>query len=101
MFGERALKSPLYGIGHVPDDVMLVEVIVCRIEFDLRDALIQRYQRKRTWEQMAERIGCGWRHAKKRTQAAEDEVHRKMSDKSCAHVGQMVNKAQALKTVTA
>lgn len=100
MFGERALKTPLFGPGYAPPDVLEVESVICRLPFDDRDALIQRYQRKRTWEQMAERFGCDWRTAKRRTQAAEDEVHRKLNEKSCADVGPMVNRAQALKTVT-
>jgi len=100
MFGERALKSPLYGIGHAPADVLEVEAIICGLEFPDRDALIQRYQRRKTWEQMAYRIGCEWRTAKKRTQCAEDEVHRRLTEKDCGYAGQMVNRAQALKTVT-
>lgn len=101
MFGERALKSPLYGVGHAPADVLEVEGVICNLPFEDRVALIQRYQRKQTWEQIGERFGCDWRTAKKRTQMAEDEVHRNLTERSCGFVGAMVNKAQALKTVAA
>lgn len=101
MFGERALKTPLFGIGHAPEDVLLVERVICSLCYEDRDALIQRYQRRKSWEQMAYRIGCDWRTAKRRTQQAEDEVHRKITEKACVDVGRMLNKAQDLKTVTA
>ena len=75
MFGERALKTPLYGQGHTPEDVWQVEQIVCALPFDLRDVIIQRYCRHATWEQMGARMGANWRTAKKRTLQAEDAVH--------------------------
>ena len=46
MFGERALKTHLFGSGHIPSDVWLVEQAVCKIAWDHRNALILRYQRR-------------------------------------------------------
>lgn len=100
MFGERTLKGPLFGIGHIPPDVYRIEICVCQLDFDLRDALIQRYQRKLTWEKMGLRIGCDWRTAKNRVRSAEDAVHHGFSKSDCSLAPTGVCFAQDSKTAS-
>src|SRR5216683_6242677 len=52
MFGERCLKTALFGIGHIPPDVLEVEWAVCRLEWELRFVLILRYQRHLPWSRI-------------------------------------------------
>lgn len=44
MFGNRALKTPLYGEGEGDPTLMLADRIVCRLEQQHRLTLIERYQ---------------------------------------------------------
>src|SRR5271154_4936254 len=74
MFGERALKTPLYGHEHMPDDVALVELAVCRLEWCDRDMLIMRYQRHLTFVQMGQRLSRSRWTAKSWLRRAEDNV---------------------------
>lgn len=92
MFGERALKTPLHGIGHIPPDVMEVEQIICGLEWFHRSALIARYQRHLTWTKMGEYFGTSWRSARKTVIQAEDLV-----EKSLRSVGESATKPQAQK----
>jgi DNA-directed RNA polymerase specialized sigma24 family protein len=78
MFGERALKMPLFGIGHVPDDIMRIEQAVCAVEWLYRQAIILRYHRRMGYREMGRRINCDWRTARRRLKTAEDEVHHKL-----------------------
>jgi|GEM_PF-5936831 len=75
MFGERALKAPLYGIGHIPPDVMKVERAVCCLSPDDRDVIIYRYQWHMSFPQMGIRIGRTRWVAQRRLQRAEQAVH--------------------------
>ena len=45
MFGERALKSPLYAPTDAPGDVLAVDRSVARIDVPSRAIVIRRYQR--------------------------------------------------------
>lgn len=81
MFGERALKSPLHGIGYVPDEIMRIEKAVCSLTFEHRDMIIQRYQRHLNFKKLGEWIGRDWRTARDRLKAAEHEVHIEFSGK--------------------
>lgn len=100
MFGERTLKTPLFGPGETPLEVLEVERAVCRLHWGLRYALIQRYQRMATWEVIARRMNCDWRTAKGTVQRAEDDVHRNLSEMSCADVGHKLAFAQDSKAAT-
>ena len=69
------IKTPLLAGTHIPPEIAEVEHAVGLLSFDLRDALIQRYQRHATWTQIGDRLGLSWRGAKRRTIEAENEVH--------------------------
>jgi hypothetical protein len=84
MFGERALKSPLYGIGHIPPDVARVEYCVCLLEWIDREILILRYQRRLSYAEMGERIHRVKSVAIDRLRVAENELHRRLHEKYCA-----------------
>ena len=78
MFGERCLKSPLFGIGHVPDDVYRVEQSVCRLGWNSRQVIILYYQHHMTTPQIGERINRTRWVARDRLKAAESEVHHEL-----------------------
>lgn len=101
MFGERALKTALFGIGYIPPDVLEVELVVCRLEWELRFVLILRYQRHLPWSRIGRVIDRDWRTARTRTQAAEAEVHHKLTGKSSLIVGRRVRFVRLFKTVSA
>lgn len=82
MFGERALKTPLFGSGHIPPDVWQVEQAVCTIAWDHRNALILRYQRRLSFGLMASNMRCQTRTARSRVRAAEHAVHHELSRKA-------------------
>lgn len=82
MFGERALKTPLFGSGHIPTSVWDIERAVCKIAWDHRNALILRYQRRLTFGHIASRMGCQTRTARARVRTAEHAVHHELSEKS-------------------
>ena len=44
MFGERALKTPLFGAGYCSPEVQQIERAVCRLEPGDRQLLIHKYQ---------------------------------------------------------
>lgn len=80
MFGERCLKSPLFGIGHIPDDVAKVERAVCALEWIDREILILRYQRRLSFSEMALRISRAKWTARDRLRTAENLVHYKLRE---------------------
>lgn len=92
MFGERALKTPLHGVGHIPPDVADVEAVICQLEWFYRSALIARYQRHLNWTKLGEYFGTSWRTARKTVTQAEDLVEKNLRD-----VGRIAIKAQAQK----
>jgi hypothetical protein len=100
MFGERALKTALFGIGYIPPDVMRVEWAVCGLVWDLRFVLILRYQRQLPWSRIALVIDRDWRTARNRTQLAENEVHHNLYAKSSLIVGRSVGFAAQFTTVS-
>lgn len=83
MFGERALKTPLFGSGHIPPDVWAVEQAVCRIAWEHRSALILRYQRRLTFGLIASKMGCQTRTARARIRQAEHAVHHELASRTC------------------
>ena len=92
MFGERALKTPLHGVGHIPPDVAEIEAAICRLEWFYRSALIYRYQRHMDWKEIGEKFGKGWRAGRKIVTEAEDLVQKNLHD-----VGQSCIKRQTRK----
>ncbi len=101
MFGERCLKTALFGIGHIPPDVLEVEWAVCRLEWELRFVLILRYQRHLPWSRIGRVIDRDWRTAKNRIQQAENEVHHKLTGETSHNVGRSVRFVRLFKTVSA
>jgi hypothetical protein len=101
MFGERALKAPLYGAGYIPPDVMLVEQCVCRIEWQFREIIIQRYQRKRTFVQIGRDMGISRWAARGRLNRAESAVHHEISKRSCSHAPTEALSVRRSKSVSA
>ena len=95
MFGERALKTPLYGVGHLPEGVAEVEKAVCELQWFHRDVLVARYQRHLSWAKIALRIGKSWRTARRAVIEAEDLIEKALRD---GH--QSVRKASDSKAVT-
>jgi DNA-directed RNA polymerase specialized sigma subunit len=91
MFGERALKTPLYGIDHAPADILEMEAAVCRLEFADRDIIIQRWQRRRTFRQMAEYLGVSRWTIGRRIRQAESEVHRQLEENSLLFAPHMLS----------
>jgi hypothetical protein len=90
MFGERALKTPLHGVGHIPEDVAEVETAVCALEWFHRMALIYRYQRHFSWTKVGQKFNIGWRAGRRMVILAEDIVEQRLRE-----VGGSVKKAQA------
>lgn len=82
MFGERALKTPLFGSGHIPTSVWDIERAVCKIAWEHRNALILRYQRRLTFGHIASRMGCQTRTARARVRTAEHAVHHELMGKA-------------------
>jgi hypothetical protein len=76
MFGERALKSPLYSSDYAPPDVYRMEITVCRLEPYDRGLIIQRWQRRCSYRQMAEMFHSSFKTIERDLKAAEAEVHR-------------------------
>jgi hypothetical protein len=76
MFGERALKTPLYGSGHIPDGIAEMERAVCLLSFDDRYLIIQRWQRRRTYGELAQLTGVTRYRVFRMLKDAESEVHR-------------------------
>lgn len=87
-FGERALKMPLFGIGHIPDDIMAAEQAVCRMDWFSRRVIILRYQRHLGFRALGVKLDCNWRTARKRLQQAEDEAHHELRNISRLRVSQ-------------
>jgi hypothetical protein len=83
MFGERALKTPLFGSGHIPRDVWQVEEAVCKIAWEYRQIIIYRYQRHLTFGHIASRLHCQTRTARARVRTAEHAVHHELTEKAC------------------
>jgi hypothetical protein len=75
MFGERALKTPLYAAGYIPADVMDVENATRLIEPDERQLVIHKYQWHMTLAEIGQRIGVTKWSARRKVEDAEYAVH--------------------------
>lgn len=100
MFGERALKTPLFGVGHLPADVARVEKAVCALNFFDRNIIILRYQRRLTFGQMGKRLECSRWTAKRMLRTAENETHHILSDGYCQRAPTSVHSGADSKPVT-
>jgi hypothetical protein len=49
MFGERALKTPLYALDQGPPEMMEVDKAVCQVELPERRLIIEKYQWRTPW----------------------------------------------------
>ena len=74
MFGERTLKTPLYGTGDMPADVAMTEKAVCAVQLTARLLIIQKYQRHQKPAQIARDFHVSWWKAKRAIEQAEGEV---------------------------
>lgn len=97
MFGERALKTPLYGVGHIPDGIAEMEMAVCSLDFDERYLIIQRWQRHRSYRELAKMVGVSTWRVSRLLKDAESEVHRTldMVYAACAAKQTVLNQAHA------
>lgn len=91
MFGERALKTPLFGVDHIPPDVLEMEYAVCRLHFDDRMIIIHRWQRRMSYRQIALRIGKSHSQIGSMLRLAEAEVHRQLEMGACVSEQPKVN----------
>jgi hypothetical protein len=78
MFGERALKTPLYGAGHVPDGVAQMEHAVCMLDYPDRYLIIQRWCRHQSYRQLARSVGVSTWRVSRLLKQAESEVDRQL-----------------------
>ena len=89
MFGERALKSPLFGAGYIPPDIEAVELCVCLLEWRLRRPLILRYQRHFTHREIGILINRSHTNVRSLLSEAEDGVnqmlHGPIEQREAAH----------------
>ena len=76
MFGERALKSPLFDANYAPPDVYRMECAVCSLEPYDRCLIIQRWQRRASYRQMGRMFHLSFKTIERDLKAAESEVHR-------------------------
>lgn len=100
MFGERALKTPLYGASHIPSEVAELERVVCQLEFTDRYIIIQRWQRHRSYRELARLIGVSTWRIGKLLKGAEAEVHRLLETPYCTAQTQRVYGVDSSKTVS-
>lgn len=75
MFGERALKSPLYDHGEAPPEVTLCDRAVCALDPQNRRIIILKFQSKASYRAMAEAIGIHLKDVRERLDGAIGEVH--------------------------
>ena len=75
MFGERALRTPLYASTEAPPDMLAVDQAVCRIELPERRLIIERYQWRVPWWLAARRNGWSKSKYYRTVEAAEWSVH--------------------------
>jgi hypothetical protein len=95
MFGERALKSPLYGVGHIPEGILEVEIVVCLLAWEDRQIIIQRWQRHRSYRQLAGLLNCSLYRITQRLKVAECEIDRLLNLSPCIVKQQMLHLRQA------
>jgi DNA-directed RNA polymerase specialized sigma24 family protein len=76
MFGERALKSPLYGKTHMPAEIAEIEHAVCRLEYADRYLIIQAYCRRKDFKEIGIDVGVSAWRAKRLLWRAEAQLQR-------------------------
>lgn len=75
MFGERALKTPLYGQEEGPPEMMEIDRAVCRVELSERRLLIERYQWRIPWRIAVRKYHCSRYKYHQFLETAEWAVH--------------------------
>ena len=101
MFGERALKTPLYGPDDGPPDILETDKAVCRLEAQERIILIERYQwRWQIRESMTEHSWSARRYYRQLDQALY-AVRAELDRPYCAPRNNMLNKTLVSITVSA
>jgi hypothetical protein len=75
MFGERALKTPLYASTYAPPDVLEMDRAVGMVEPGERRIIIHRYLWRMSHTELGERWGLTRNKARHRLEAAEYAVH--------------------------
>jgi len=75
MFGERALKTPLFAVGYIPADVLDIENATKLIEPYERQLVIHKYQWRMSLKEIGERMGCTKWSARRKVEDAEYAVH--------------------------
>lgn len=75
MFGERALKTPLYGGDEGPPEMLEVDKAVCKIDPHERHLLIERYQWRTPWWICTQKKGWSKSKYYRYLESAEWAVH--------------------------
>ena len=75
MFGERALKTPLYGLEYIPPDIEITDKAVCAVDFYDRNVIILRYQRHLSFRELARKLEVKIWRVGKILNAAEAAIH--------------------------
>lgn len=75
MFGERALKSPLYGEENPDPGVMAVDAIVCRLEPKDRSIVIRKFQHRWTVREFMREYHWSFTRLKREEEQAIWAVH--------------------------
>lgn len=78
MFGERALKTPLYTQEAPPPEIVLIDTAVERIGLLQREIVMLRYQRRATYRSMARFMNINVRYVGEMLSHAENAVHRQV-----------------------
>jgi hypothetical protein len=100
MFGERCLKTPLYGADNGPPDLLETDQAVCRLERLERTLLIERYQwRWQVRQSMREHSWSSRRYYRQLEQALY-AVRNELEKPYCAERNRMLNSPLASKTVS-
>lgn len=100
-FGNRALGSPLVGMGNVPDEVWRIETAICEVPFEDREVIIQRYQRRRSFGAIGRQLGRSRWAAMRRLKRAEVAVHHRLDCNSYSGAPLDGIKRASSKTVSA
>jgi hypothetical protein len=75
MFGERALKTPLYGVDNPEPGVMAVDAVVCRLEPQERSIVIRYFQHRWTVRQFLREYHWGYSRYRREVEGAVMAVH--------------------------
>jgi hypothetical protein len=83
MFGERALKTPLFASTYAPPDVLEMDKAIGSVEADERSILIHKYLWHMSLSELGERWRCTKWSARRKLESAEQAVHVAYCNLSC------------------